>query len=148
MTEIKHWPAPDAVEMALDIPVAGVPLGLDSTGTLVALPTVRPEPVKIGLLGPPAPARLIAYRLAQAGVHLTVISRRPQVWQPLRSAVPPQWLTVTDDAPASQPATPPGTAPGPWAFVADLPTQVPNWLGHSPWTTALAVAEQVPVRSE
>lgn len=136
--------------MNLDVPVAGVQLGFDRLGTEIVVPMVRRKPVRLGLLGPPTPARLLAYRLVSAGASVTVVSHRQPTWKPLRARVQNARLAIVDNPPPwpARPSTQPGGNPGPQAFFADLPSLPPLWLGDMPWTTVLHIADHVPAQSD
>ncbi|GAA3283494.1 hypothetical protein Dvina_38465 [Dactylosporangium vinaceum] len=141
-----RWPAPADVNLTLDIPPGGVVLGTDRSGRPVAVAALQPRPVRIGLLGHPAWATALAYRLLGVGCQVAVLTAGSQYWEALRSKVTGPALTWLD-APGSWPAvpgTPPTTSPGPQVLIVDYPSAPPLWVGDLPWCTVMHVTSDAP----
>jgi hypothetical protein len=144
-----RWPDPGRIDVLAEIPAAGVYLGTDRAGRPVAFPAVLPRAVRIGMLGAPAVAAVLAYRLLAVGCQVTVITLGSAYWNNLQTKVNSGRLTLVD-RPVGWPATaagPPGSDPGPQALVLDHPTPPPFWLGDGPWCTVVHACAALPAGS-
>jgi hypothetical protein len=144
-----RWPGPGRIDLVAEIPAAGVFLGTDRAGQPVALPAVLPRAVRIGMLGAPAVAAVLAYRLLAVGCQVTVITLGSAYWSSLYAKVNSGRLTLLDRPvgwPAA-PAGPPGSDPGPQALVLDYPNP-PLWLGDGPWCTVVHACPALPAGSQ
>ena len=81
-----HWREPGDVTAVLDVPAAGVFLGVDSDRSPVLLPAVGPRVTRIGVVGDWRIAALLAYRLLGAGCLLTMATAEPGRWRHLLDA--------------------------------------------------------------
>ncbi|WP_433220640.1 hypothetical protein ACQP00_18385 [Dactylosporangium sp. CS-047395] len=145
-----RWAGPSHVDLPLEIPLGGVFLGIDRTGRPASIPAIQPRPVRIGVLGHPALAGALAYRLLGVGCQVAVLTADPRYWSALRSLVNTPALTWLD-APSNWPPSPgsaPGTYPGPQVLIVDYPTPPPLWVGELPWCTVLHVSSVSPESSE
>ena len=71
-----QWREPGDVTAVLEVPAAGVFLGVDARVGPVLLPAVGPRVTRIGVVGDWRIAALLAYRLLGAGCLLTLADRR------------------------------------------------------------------------
>jgi hypothetical protein len=145
-----RWPGPRQIDMVVEIPRAGVFLGPDRAGRPTALAAVAPRPVRIGMLGRPALAAVLAYRLLAVGCQVTVITAGAPYWSNLHAKIGGGRLVLADRPvtwPAG-PAGPPGSNPGPQALILDYPTPPPRWLGTGPWCTVVHATGTPPADSE
>ena len=81
-----HWREPADVSAVLDVPAAGVFLGVDARSVPVLLPAVGGRGNRIGVVGDWRIAALLAYRLLGVGCLLTVATEEPGRWRHLLDA--------------------------------------------------------------
>ena len=81
-----HWREPADVSAVLDVPAAGVFLGVDARSVPVLLPAVGWRGSRIGVVGDWRIAALLAYRLLGVGCLLTVATEEPGRWRHLLDA--------------------------------------------------------------
>lgn len=147
---VLHWRKPDDVRLVLDVPAAGVFVGVDARSAPVLLPAVGPRGTRIGVVGDWRIAALLAYRLLGVDCLLTLATDEPGRWRHLLNAAGPRatvarratgWpladgaahLLVTDQATA-----PVGTSGTVVHVVERVPTGGPYWTG----VDAVLVAER------
>jgi hypothetical protein len=145
-----RWASPGGIDVVAEIPPAGLYLGTDRGGRPAAFAAVQPRTVRVGMLGAPAVAAVLAYRLLAVGCQVTVITLGSQYWSNLYAAINNTRLTLAD-RPVGWPPTPagpPGANPGPQALILDYPTPPPRWLGEGPWCTVVHASATLPTGSE
>jgi hypothetical protein len=99
-----RWHEPGDVTAVLDVPAAGVFLGLDARSAPVLLPAVGPRTTRVGVVGDWRIAALLAYRLLGVGCLLTLATDEPGRWRHLLDAAGPRG-TVTRSVTAWPPST-------------------------------------------
>ena len=155
-----HWREPGDVSTVLDVPAAGVFIGVDSDRsghdastphsvrggrpapdpTPVLLPAVGPRVTRIGVVGDWRIAALLAYRLLGAGCLLTLATAEPGRWRHLLDAAGPRGTVVRSGA-----GWPPPQAGGAaHLLVTDLATPQNPAAGTRTPCTVVHVVEQVP----
>ena len=143
-----HWREPGDVSAVLDVPAAGVFIGVDSDRsghdapdpTPVLLPAVGPRVTRIGVVGDWRIAALLAYRLLGAGCLLTLATAEPGRWRHLLDAAGPRGTVVRSGA-----GWPPPQAGGAaHLLVTDLATPQNPAAGTRTPCTVVHVVEQVP----
>jgi hypothetical protein len=135
-----HWREPGDVSAVLDVPAAGVFIGMDSDrSTPVLLPAVGPRVTRIGVVGDWRIAALLAYRLLGVGCVLTLATGDAGRWRHLLDAAGPRGTVAPSGA--GWPPPPTGAVP---LLVTDLATP-PNPAAGT-WTpcTVVHVVDQVP----
>jgi hypothetical protein len=145
-----RWPGPGEIDVVAEIPPAGVFLGMDRAGWPVMLPAIQPRAVRVGMLGAPAVAAVLAYRLLAVGCQVTVFTVGSTYWNSLYDKISSDRLMLFD-RPLGWPlasAGPPGSSHGPQALILDHPTPPPRWLGQSPWCIVVHAATASPAGSE
>jgi hypothetical protein len=138
-----RWAGPAHVDLTVDIPPGGVVLGTDRTGRPAAFAAVQPRPVRIGLLGHPAWATALAYRLLGVGCRVSVLTTGSQYWAALHASVENPALTWLNSGATWPP--PPSSAgrpyPDPQVLIVDYPSPPPLWIGEQPWCTVIHASE-------
>ncbi|WP_426512661.1 hypothetical protein ACPPVO_19710 [Dactylosporangium sp. McL0621] len=145
-----RWDSPGHVGLALDIPIGGLYLGTDRAGRPAAVAAIQPHPVRLGVLGHPALAAALVYRLVGVGCHVAVLTADDRYWATLRTLISGPGLTWLD-GPSNWPPAPgsaPATYPGPQVLVVDHPSPPPMWVGEHPWCTVVHVSAAPPEGTE
>jgi hypothetical protein len=136
-----HWREPGDVSAVLDVPAAGVFIGMDSgRSTPVLLPAVGPRVTRIGVVGDWRIAALLAYRLLGAGCLLTLATAEPGRWRHLLDAAGPRGTVARSGA--GWP--PPQVGGAAHLLVTDLATPPNPAVGTRTPCTVVHVVEQVP----
>ncbi len=81
-----RWREPRDVSAVLEVPPAGVFLGMDARSTPVLLPAIGPRLTRVGVVGDWRIAALLAYRLLGVGCLLTMVTDDPGRWRHLLDA--------------------------------------------------------------
>jgi hypothetical protein len=146
-----RWAGPTHIDLTAEIPPGGLFLGTDRSGQPAAVAAVQPRPVRIGLLGHPALAAALAYRLLGVGCQVTVLTAGSPYWTALRRMTVDSTSLTWLNAPTSWPPAPgsaPGSYPGPQVLIVDDPTPPPLWIGELPWCTVMHVSTTPPAGSD
>jgi hypothetical protein len=85
-----RWREPRDVTAVLDIPPAGVLLGVDPESAPVLLPALGPRLTRLGVVGDGRIAGLIAYRLLGVGGVLRIATENPGRWRHLLGVAGPR----------------------------------------------------------
>jgi len=81
-----RWREPRDVSVLLEVPPAGVFLGMDAESAPVLLPAIGPRHTRVGVVGDWRIAALLAYRLLGVGCLLTMLTDEPGRWRHLLEA--------------------------------------------------------------
>ena len=76
-----RWREPRDVSVLLEVPPAGVFLGMDAESAPVLLPAIGPRLTRVGVVGDWRIAALLAYRLLGVGCLLTTLTDDPGRWR-------------------------------------------------------------------
>jgi hypothetical protein len=133
-----RWRAPRDVSVLIEVPPAGVFLGMDAESAPVLLPAIGPRLTRVGVVGDWRIAALLAYRLLGVGCLLTLATDDPGRWRHLLDAAGPRGTVGRSGAvPASR-------ADGsPHLLVSDLPA-APDPPSTARRCTVVHVTETVP----
>jgi hypothetical protein len=136
----RRW-APGALPFRLELPPAGLVLGLDGNGMSATFPLLVPtHSTRVGIVGEVGLARLLALRLLGQSCDLTVVTHRHDVWQRLSAGVPETPFAISQQL-RRWPLE--GTPP-PWALVIDMDDPPPAGFTRAPWSTVVHLASSVP----
>jgi hypothetical protein len=133
----RRW-TPGRLPFRLDLRPAGLVLGVDGNGMSTAFPLLLPShSTRVGIVGEPGLAHLVALRLLGQSANLTVVTQRPEMWAGVAGAAP---VTL---APQLR-RWPPDGAPLPWALVIDSADPPQPGFTRAPWSTVVHSAPEVP----
>lgn len=137
----RHRWSPRELPFRIELPPAGVVLGVDTSGMSAAFPLLVPtRSTRVGIVGEAGLARLLAMRLLGQSCELTVVTRRVDDWRRLAAGVP-----ATPFAIAEQVRRWPGDAtPPPWALLIDMDEPPPTAFARAPWSTVVHLAPTAP----
>lgn len=137
----RHRWSPRELPFRIELPPAGVVLGLDADGMSAAFPLLVPsQSTRVGIVGEAGLARLLAVRLLGQSCELTVVTRRADNWRRLANGVPETPFTITEQL-RRWPAD--GTPP-PWALLIDMDDPPPTSFARAPWSTVVHLAPAAP----
>ena len=136
----RRW-SPREVPFRLELPPAGLVLGVDANGMSTSFPLLVPtQSTRVGVVGEAGLARLLALRLLSQSCDLTVVTRRAENWQRLAAGVPETPFAIADQLRR----WPPDGRPPPWALLIDMDDPPPTTFVRASWSTVVHLAPAAP----
>lgn len=138
------WARPGEVDLHLDLPPAGVLLGMAVAGdTPVRMACLSPIPSRVGLIGKSALQKMLAYRLLGMGCRVGVATPAPSTWRGIAAKAGPR-LVLGDAVRHWPPGQPSPMHPHALVIETSAP---PDQRVNPPWTTVIHCAPGLPARS-